>query len=370
MSAKTPSPGRRGRASTGHTSAPDVADAGRRATLKDVARESGVSVSTASRCLSGRGSDYRISQTTIARVLEASSRLRFRPNNAARSLRTRRSGLIGVVLPDVSNPFFAALASAIGPVVEDGRMGTLLGDSGFDLDRERRLIEELCGREIEGLVLCSVATDDAHLSELSACGTPVVLADRAIPGSPFCCVVSDHKQGGRLAAQALVDAGHRTIAFLQGAPESQPNQLRLQGYREVLEEHGIAFQPDLVSGENFSIGSGYRSAADILDRRPDVTAFFAANNPIVIGAMRQLAERGLRTPADISLVAFDDHPLAGFLAAPLTVVAQDTRRLGQEAAELLRQRIAGNSPGGVQRVVPVSLVTRASIAAPRDGVIS
>ena len=341
--------------------------ADRRTTLRDVARESGVSVSTASRCLSGRGGEYRISAETVGRVSRAAAKLNFRPNTAARSLRTRRSGLVGVVVPDVSNPFFAGLAGAVTPTADEAGKGVLLADSQFDFEREARLLKDLAGREVEGVVICSVADSDAHIRTGLGEATPVVLADREIPGSDFCAVRSDHEGGGRIAAEVLVEAGHRTVGYLQGEPNSQPSRLRLQGFRGRLAESGLDCPDELVAGGAFTAESGRAAAVELLDRRPDVTAFFAANVLIVIGALQHLAAAGRRVPEDLSLIAFDDHPLAEFLAAPLTCVAQDTTRLGREAGELLARRIAGEAPESCRRVVPVELRSRGSVARPREG---
>ena len=338
-------------------------------TLKQVAETAGVSLSTASRALAGKAREFRISEQTEAAVRRAAEDLGFQPNHIARSLRKRRSGLVGVLVPDISNPFFAAIARELTIRAESEGLAVLIADSQESTEREIILLENLKARQVEALALCPVGETAEHLQSLQSSSLPAVVVDRVFSGLNLPAVTSDHAAGAEAATRALIERGHRVIGCLQGRPDTWPNRQRLKGYRRALREAGLSTAPagDLVRGEAFSESSGYRAARELLLARPDITALFAFNSQIALGALRALAELDRAVPGELSLIAFDDPPYADFLAAPLSAVRQDVARLGSLAAEVLMEQLrTGRRPKKRNHRVPVEMVMRESVGCPKE----
>jgi LacI family transcriptional regulator len=334
-------------------------------TLKRIAQLTGVSIATVSRVLAGKGEEHRISAATAAAITAAAGRLGFRPSQLARSLRSGQSALIGVIVPDVANPFFAAIARQLTLSAEAHGYGVLLGDSREDDAGERRLVERLCDRRIEGLVVCPVGVHQAHLAAVQAAGLPLVVVDRGFATGELLTVTSDHAQGARGLAALLLRAGHRRIGVLRGRPGTLPNDERVDAFVAALRAAGVRLPAAGIRGDAFSEEGGHQAALALLRDDPGITALCALSNQIALGALRAAAALGRAVPRDLSLATFDDLPHADFLNPPLTTACQDVPALGRRAAEMLLARIAGAAPPAerVQRI-PVSVVERASVAAP------
>lgn len=337
--------------------------ANKQITLKQVAEAAGVSVSTASRALAGKAEAYRISRSTERSVQAAAKRLQFQPSLLAKSLRSQRTKLLGVVLPNIANPFFAAIAREITLAAEENEFSVLLADSQENGGTEVHLVEQLQARQIEGLVVCPVGIQNQHLTKITRQNLPLVLVDRGFAHKDLVTITSDHREGARAATKLLTDQGHHQIGVLQGLPDTLPNTERLTGYREELKRCGIAFDPELIAGNHFDETSGYQAAHQLLSDHPEITALFAFSNQNALGALRAAAELGRKIPDDLSLIAFDDHPFAAYLAAPLTSVCQDVSQLGRVAASLLMEQIkTGKQPTEKQHRIPVEIINRSSIA--------
>lgn len=334
-------------------------------TLEQVAEAAGVSPSTASRALAGKARQYRISEKTEKAVILAAQGLGFQPNHLARSLRSRRSGLIGLLVPDASNPFFAAIARKATIYAEQQGLSTLLADSHDSIDHEKELLTHLLSRQVEGFIICSIGSTSAHLLALERSGAHVVLVDRWFSDIKLPSVTSDNERGAFEAVDAIIEKGHCKVGCLQGRPGTSSNDERLVGYRSALRSHGFEWDSTLVRGEDFSESSGYTSCCELLEMHPDVTAFFAFSNQNALGALRALGERKLRVPDDISLVMFDDAPFAEYLASPLSVIRQDVESIGKRAAQLLIDQIrSGQRPKEMLQRLPVEFVMRGSISTP------
>ncbi len=332
-------------------------------TLHDVARAANVSVSTASRALNGLGKKYRISEKTVLEVKKHADRLQFHPSQMARSLQSRRSGLIGVVVPDISNPFFAAIAKEVTLQAEAEGFSVLLADSCETTEVEVKLVAQLQSRRVEGLVVCPVGMDAEHLIQADAGGVPLVVVDRCFPDSALTSVMSDNLKGAALGMKQLLRSGHKVIGYLQGLPGTLPNETRLAAVGESLRAAGLSFDPSLVAGDNFTERSGYVSARSLLTSRPDLTSLFALSTPNAFGALRAVREMGRTVPDDLSLITFDHSPVVDLLKVPLSTISQDVVRLGQTAAQLiLTQLRTGKKPRKRTHVVPVKLVSRQSVA--------
>jgi len=333
-------------------------------TLKQVAQQAGVSVSVASRSLNGHAKAYRISDATVSRVKDAADKLGFRPSQTARSLRLKKTGLVGVVAPDLSNPFFASISQSIALSAEAGGYSVIVADSREKTEHEMRLLNQLEDRQVEALVVCPVGAQSSHLQQINERGTPVVLVDRTFPACNLLQVTSEHRAGAMQATRLLTDKGHRVIGVLQGLPGTFPNEQRLSGYADALQEIGVAFDPSLIVGDNFTEASGFESAKKLLAKRPDITALFAFSTPNAMGALRAAVAAGRQVPQDLSIVGFDDCPYADLMSVPLTTVCQDVDRIGQLAADLALQAV-GSSKGGKRKTrhdVKTRVIIRNSIS--------
>ena len=331
--------------------------------LKEVAARAGTSIPTASRVLNGLGDEYRISRRTQELVRDAAKELNFSPNMLAKSLRLGSTRTVGLVLPDVGNPFFAAIARAVSLEAHARGYSVVLCDTGDDTSREIELLEVILNRRPDGLVVVPVGQKWSHLQRFESAETPLVLVDRSFPDLKLPSVTSDNRQGAREAVNHLIDCGHRHIACLCGLAGTTPNELRLQGYLDALAAHGIAADKRLVVGEGFGKEAGRKAARALLDCGVPFTAVFALSNLIGIAALEVLLEAGLRVPEDVSLVSFDEQPYSSVLAVPMSTVRQDPAEMGRLAVAMLCDQIG--KPGAAMPasvVVPTALVTRRSVA--------
>jgi LacI family transcriptional regulator len=335
------------------------------ATLRDVAAAAGVSISTASRALGGKGQAYRISERTVQTVKQQARRLGFQHNAVARSLQSQRSGLIGMVVPDVSNPFFAAITREVTLRAEDHGWSVLVADSRESTSVEVRLLSQFQSRRVEGLVVCPVGLRKNHLEALHASGIPVVLVDRCFPETSLVSVMSDNSSGAEAGVEQLLSLGHRVIGCIQGLPGTWPNELRLTALKRRLKAAGIVLDKSLIAGDNFTEQSGYEAACKLLQQRPEITALFALCSPAAFGALRAAERLGRKVPEEISLITFDHSPVADLLRTPLSTISQDVEQLGQVAARLLIDELStGKKSPTKEHIIPVRMVIRQSIIRP------
>lgn len=335
---------------------------GSRTTLKAIAQQLGVSVTTVSRSLNGQAERYRIAKRMEERVRRVAEQMGFCPNRFARGLRLKKTSTIGLIVPDISNPFFGATARQIALGIRQQGYSILLCDSQEDVEQERQALTLLRNWQVEGIIVCPVGTECEHLAEAAGSGLPLVLVDRYFPELRVPYVAADSRSGSRMATEHLLAKGHRRIACLQGLCGTSPNDLRLRGYREALAAQGIEPDPALIVGQRFDEPSGYRETQRLLETCPDPTALLCFCNPGALGAMRALAEAHRKIPRDISLISFDENPYAAHLAAPLTTVSQPNAEMGDVAVRLLFDQIQSpgdEAPAGV--LLPTRLIVRRSV---------
>lgn len=343
-----------------------------KATILDVARLAEVSPSTVSNLLNGRAE--RMRPSTKDRVQAAISQLGYRPNLAARGLKTGSAPLIGLIVPSVANPFFGIFASHVEQAALESGYRVLLGNCGRDPERERNYSEELWGHGARGIILGSSLKNFEHLSALCELGLSVMAFERPSQPSDHFVIDSvgvDNIEGAYMAVRHLVDQGHRRIGFVSGAIRTISRQERLDGYRRAIEEVNVDYQKALVwqgssdidFGDAETMEMGRRGALELLNLPEPPTALFAINDMVAFGAYAGARDLGVRIPTDLSIVGFDDIALTEITEPPLTTVRQPIEELARHAVRQLLDRIQGAStePAG-HKMVPPELVVRSSTA--------
>jgi LacI family transcriptional regulator len=334
-------------------------------TSKDIARRLSISQSTVSRALRG---DPRVSAETKARILEAARQMEYTPNLAARSLITRRTGTIGLIVSDITNPFYPELLGVLHNEFALAGYRTVLFNERTDAPLERHVADLVNGAAVDGLVYVS-ATLGMPLPGSGTGRIPVVLVNRYVEGDAVDTVVCDNRSGGRAVAEAMLDLGHRRVALISGPENATTRRDREQGFREGLESRGDELDDTLRRVGQFSHHSGYQWGLDLLASRTRPSAIFAANDLIAFGALDAARRIGIRVPDDLSVVGFDDIDMAGWEAFNLTTVKQPLGKMGREAVGLLLERIAAaeDAVPPRRRTLPVELVRRRTLAPPATG---
>ena len=309
------------------------------ARLQDVASAAGVSVATVSRVLSH---PELVNGETRARVQRSIAELRFRPSRVARRLRAGRgpTNLVGLVIPDIQNPFFADLARGVEDVAQAHGYVTILANSDEDTEKEAQYLDALRAESVDGVILPPVSPGAEAAARLADAGIPVVYVDRRPRRITGDTVVIDNERGARDATEHLLRLGHQRIGLIAGRPPLSTSQERLAGYRHALEEAGIPFDDSLVGrGESRQLEAERATRVMLAsDHRP--TALLVSNGLMTLGALEAIHGLGLRIPDDVALVGYDDMPWALAMDAPLTVVRQPARAMGDRAMELLLRRVA------------------------------
>ncbi|MFD7919235.1 LacI family DNA-binding transcriptional regulator [Streptomyces sp. NPDC059740] len=325
------------------------------ATIKDVAERAGVSVATVSRVLNGISPVAE----TRARVLAAVEQLGYRPNSVARALRTARTGTLGLVIGDLTNPFFTELANAVEDAARTLGYTLVIGNAGESTRQQDEYIGTLLDRRIDGLLVSSAGTGSPMLREVVAAGTPLVLLDRAVPGVAAPCVRADGAAAlGELAAH-LAALGRRRPAVIVAPAGTPTGDTRLRQFRRALTRHGLSLPDERVGATPDPRHTGGRQVMSaLLDQPEPPDAVLATDNLMALGALDEIRARGLRVPEDVALVCYDDVPWFAHLDPPLTAISQPTAELGRAAVRVLLERIAGGDPDSV--VLPARLLPRRS----------
>src|SRR6188768_4308632 len=332
-------------------------------TMKRIAGELGVSITTVSKVLNNRED---IGHATRARVLAKVAELGYQPNAVARSLTLRRTHTLGVVIPDLMHSFFVEIVAGLEAVASARGYGLLLCSSSEDPVKERQELEMLRQRQVDGIVLGSanaVGNTDL-LQQLTSLGIGLVMIDRDDHPDVQCDrIVTDDEEVGRLATSHLVAQGRKAIAHITGTSVVHAKR-RADGYRAALKAAGVKGEAEWMVRGGFKEADGYRGMAKLLTLRPRIDAVFAANDPSAIGAMKAIWDAGLRVPEDIAVVGAGHIALGDLLRVPLTTVSWSREDQGKAAAELLIDRVEGDpgaTPAPPQRVViPPALVIRRS----------
>jgi len=326
-----------------------------RPTMRDVASTAGVSLKTVSRVVNR---EPGVRADTAARVQAAIADLGFARNDVARSLRHGRAGAIGLVIEDVANPFYSAIARTVEDAAHARGHIVITGSCEEDADREHQLVLRLLRRSVDALLVVPAGRDHRYLEPELRAGTPVVFLDRPPGGLEADTVLLDNRGGARAGVAHLIAHGHERIAFVGDPPELHTAGERLAGYRRALADAGVPERTELVRAGTHDAAGAERAVRALLElplrRRP--TALFCANNRHTVGALRALRDHERR----VALVGFDDFELADMLATPVSVVRHAPEDMGRIAAELAYARLAGDGGPPQRRTIPCEVVARGS----------
>jgi LacI family transcriptional regulator, galactose operon repressor len=344
------------RASKALANVTNMTEAGRQPTVREVASLAGVSPMTVSRTLAG-GANVR--PELQEKVLAAVEQLGYHRNENARSLRPgQATGLIGVAITNLANPYYGNLALGIEEVAAAHGKRIILGNTGEDPARERQLIDDFIGRQVEGLILVPSGGSADHLRPERLGTTPLVLASRRVYGLDVDTVLVDDVGGAYRGTAALLDAGHTRIAYLGNVASVFTGRRRFEGFERALAERGLAPEPELVHRGQQDVASARTAMQAVLDLSSPPTAVFCANNRNTIGALEEIGRR-MRAGAGggfPEIVSFDDFELSGLMPVPVTVLDHDARQLGRETAQLLFERLSAAAPAVARTLeLPVRL---------------
>jgi len=333
--------------------------------LKDVAEAAGVHISTVSRALNERTAAL-LNPATLERVRETADGLGYRVNGMARALKTRRSMSIGMVVPDITNPFFPPVVRGAEDVLDRAGYSLLLSSSDNDLGKARRQVAAMLEGQADGLLLAMASRDDPVVNELRAGGTPLVLVNRTIDRGGVSAVVPDDFYGAVEAVEHLYALGHRRLAFVGGPLSTSNGARRRSGFDETVQRLGL---PEVAALEAsaFDEAAGHAAAQTLLTEHPRITGVVAGNDLIAVGIIVAASERGRNCPRDISVVGFNDMLLAGRLQPPLTTIRIPHYDVGTRAAELLMALVAEPSRNPETVLITGELVVRGSTAPPPHG---
>lgn len=329
--------------------------------LKSIAEDLNLSPGTVSRILNGKAREYRISDATSSLVIKYARENGYMPNMIAKGLRSSKTSTIGLMIPDISNPFFALMARNIERYSSDSDYSVLLVDSEEDSAREQNQIRNMISRRLDGIIAAPVGAVFDNYLEITNKEIPLVFVDRYFTDASIPYVSSDNFSGGYQATKYLIDHGHEDIALIMGDEIIEPVKERRKGYHAAFDDSGLEKKEELVLGDSFSIENGYFSTLKLLKRKPFPTAIFALSNLIGLGVLQAVKEKNLSIPEDISLIVFDDQPYASFLNPPLTTIKQDTEKISQVAVETLFSLMEDKNFKFENTKVPTSLIERGSV---------
>jgi len=331
-------------------------------TIQDVARAAGVAASTVSRYLNGK---LNVSPATEAKVLGAVAELGYVPNAAGRNLARGRSGVIGFVVPEISNPYFGTIADHVVEAVEPHGRLVLLCSHRSQSAKQSSYIDLLATGAIDGMLYLGSFRSNERLAVAIADGLPVVVVDEPIAGlPPVSTVVMDDYAGGYQATSYLVALGHRRIAFVSGPDELGSVQERFRGYRDALAKGGIDTEDQVRLSGQFTEQFGMSALPHLQAAAEPPTAAFVASDYIALGVLSAAEAHGIRVPDDLSIVGFDDIRFAQYVRPRLTTIRSPVDRLAQTGVELLFERLQDPQAPARTQVLPVELVIRESAAAP------
>jgi LacI family transcriptional regulator len=331
------------------------------ATIYEVSELAGVSLATVSRVLNN--SD-RVKETTRIKVQEAMTALDYRPNSMAQSLASNRTNSIGILVPELHGPFFGTMLSGIEAELRNAGKHAIITVGHSEQDKELDGIEFLISRNVDALILHVDAVSDEYLARLSQNGTPVVLINRRVPALGDNCISLDNQQGGYIATRAVLDQGHRQIAYISGPLWKNDAAERLLGHKQALAEAGLVFDPALMHEGDFQETGGKEAMRQLIASGQAFTAVVCANDEMAAAAMEVASESGLVIPDQVSIIGFDNINFCRYLHPKLSTIEYPINAMGQMAARWVLRHVYKNDELLIQNIFEPRLNNRASITPP------
>jgi len=328
------------------------------ASMNEVAKRAGVSIATVSRVLNNSDS---VNEATRLKILKAIKELKYQPSRVAKRLRSKSvsSNLLGVLLPDIQNPFYVDVMRGIEDVAYKNNYAIIMCNYGQDEKKEIMYLDILQSEAIDGLIAAPVNENDQRLKSIIKEGLPVVCVDRGLAGIDVDIVWVNNEEGSFAAVTHLINSGYKRIAYISGLPSIPSSRMREKGYLRALENNNIS-SSDLIKYGDSSYESGVELCAELLDLPNPPDAIFSGNNLITLGALETIHKRKKRIPDDVAIVGFDDMFWASSLNPPLTAVRQPAYEIGKRAGELLIQRINDPLRPCIQMTLNAELMIRSS----------
>lgn len=330
-------------------------------TLSEIARIAGVSKMTVSNVINGKKG---VAEETRGRIMEVIRDTGYTANRSARNLASGRTRTIGLVVPKLNSNYTLYIGEILrgaGDTVDQHHWDLLVCTTSDDAEREFRRIQSLASGIVDGILVLLPRAEQSYLNLLQDTHIPVITLDHGLSETPLPSIDVDNHSGGRIATEHLLSLGHRRIGFI-GGTYSRAHLERLAGYQEVLHEHGISPNPDLIMEGDYSQPSGFRAAEKLLDLPHPPTAIFAISDAMAFGALEAAGRRGIRVPDQLSVIGFDDIPMANWVHPQLTTIRQPLYQLGETAINLIISMTDGESLPGQRMLLPVELVVRGSVA--------
>ncbi|MFZ5967562.1 MAG: LacI family DNA-binding transcriptional regulator [Bacillota bacterium] len=302
-------------------------------TIKDIAKKTGVSYTTVSRALNGKSG---VNQATMKKVLAEAKKMGYKPNAIARGLVTKHTKTIGLVIPDITNPFFPTIASGVEEAASKHHYNVFLCNTNWDKDKELAYLKLLQERRVDGIII-KAASDDEEIEQYLS--TPTVFIDSRPAGGKYSSVETDNFRGGYLATNHLIELGYKKIAFVGGHSKSISNEARLEGYKRALSQHNYPIDESIIQRGDFKMKSGYDLMQKLLksDNLPD--AVIAVNDVMALGVLHCAQEYGLNIPDEFGICGFDNIPFAELPQVQLTTISQPTYYMGKSSFEILLEQI-------------------------------
>ncbi|KNF07865.1 transcriptional regulator, LacI family [Gottschalkia purinilytica] len=306
------------------------------ANIKDVAKLANTSITTVSRVLNNSG---YVKEETKERILKVIKELNYNPNALARGLVTDVTKTIGLLLPDITNPYFANIAKAVEDAASKYDYSVFLCSTNGEIDKEIRYLEVLNQKRVDGIIYGTVIDGDEGIKKVKSMNIPVVVLDRGMDKLQIDTVMVDNIKGAFLATKYLMDNGHKNIAFIGGPNNTKTSLDRKKGYIKFLKSKNVEIDKNLISYGDFQIESGFNAMKQLIDRKVKIDAVFVANDLMAIGAINYLSKKGIDVPEEISVIGFDNVGLSSLTTPKLTTIEQPISEMSKISIELIMDQI-------------------------------
>ena len=330
-------------------------------TLQTIADCVHVSRSTVSRVLNGQYKKHGISERTAKIIIDKAQELNYIKDEGARSLRVKKTSIIGVIVRDITNPFYSQFVKEIENTLYNRGYTVIICNTGYDLDKERGHVNVLLSRKVDGIILSPIQKSNDNIVMIKKHNMPLILFDCKISGIEVDCILVDNETSTKEAVNYLISIGHKKIAYIGANVFDSNNQLRYTGYEKSLIKASLPIREDYIKHGSYTFKHGYRAAQELLQLKNRPTAFFVVNNRVVLGAYNGILDYGLSIPDDISIIGFDDFETATMLLSPLTVIRQPLQEMVLNVVDLLLSRIEKmNMSPYVTNMLKTELILRTS----------